>query len=136
MGVYNFKKFLESRSDVQEYVDHILDKMLDGKKLSENESKFLKSFKEDNQDEYFDTFKQKIDTERILDNVKDGEQFYITLYSDRFPGIRSTKEVGKINDDVYQMHSTVDGWQTASLNKDELIKFMVGEIDSLDLDWK
>lgn len=137
--ILKFNKFFEKvnvGSDVQKQVDRILDKMIDGKDLSDNEKTFLKSFKDGNQEEYFDTFKEKLETGEVLDNIQEGELFYITLYSSTHPGVQSTKEVYKINDNKFELNSTVGGWQISILDKEKLIQFIVGEIDSLDLEWE
>ena len=137
--ILKYEKFIESvkvTSDVQNQVDKILDKMIDGEELSDSEKGLLKSFKDDNQEEYFDKFKGKIEAEGTLDNLEDGRYFDLVLYSDKFPNVRSTKEVYKVNDNKFELNSTVDGWQTTILDKEEMVKFMIGEIDSLDLDWE
>lgn len=134
MDIYNFKKFLESKSDTQDYLDSILDKMLNNEKVSSMEKEFLDSFKSNNQEEYFEEFKNKIEKERILDNLKVGGYHDIIKMYPSY-NVKSTKEVYKAGDDEFELNSTSDGWVTAYIDKETLIKYMVGEVDDFDLDW-
>ncbi len=48
---------------------------------------------------------------------------------------RSTKELERVEDDEWFIHSTNHGWETASVTLEEAIKFVKGELSSLDLEW-
>lgn len=134
MRVYRFNRFLESKSETQDYLDIILDKMLRKEELSIMEKEFLDSFKSNNQEEFFEEFKYKIEKEQILDNLKIGGYHDIIKFSPSH-NVKSTKEVYKAGDDEFELNSTSDGWVTTYINKETLIKYMVGEIDDFDLDW-
>lgn len=134
MNVLKFKKFLESNSDSENYLNYILDKMLNNQSLSDRERKFLDSFKSNNQEEFFGEFKDKIEKEQILDNLKIGGYHDIIKFSPSH-NVKSTKEVYKAGDNEFELNSTSDGWVTAYIDKETLIKYMVGEIDDFDLDW-
>ena len=134
---YNqFIRLNEGNSDTEVYLNQILDKILDKVKLSKMEQDFLKSFHDENEVDFYNKFKSKIIKSEYLDNMENGNMFDIIFTHPKMRNIQSTKEVEKINDDLFYIHSTVDGWQTASLTKDQLISLMVGEIDSFSLDWK
>lgn len=119
---------------VEQYLNKILDNILNKRALSKMQRDFLFSFKNDNQEEFFNIFKDKIEKEGILDNVKIGDYYDIVKIS-KFSDSKVTKEVYKVSDNKFELNSTTDGWLTAYLDKEELIKYMVGEIDDLDLDW-
>ncbi len=48
---------------------------------------------------------------------------------------RSTKELERVEDDEWFIHSTNHGWETASVTLEEAIKFVEGDLSILDLDW-
>ena len=135
MKILKYKLFLEQTSNVEEYLNSILDKILNKEEVSKIEKDFLISFKKDNQEEYFQTFKNKIEKERILDDMKVGEYHDIVKIS-KFTNAKVTKEIYKADDDKFVLSSTSDGWLETVLDKETLIKYMVGEVDDLDFDWK
>ena len=135
MKFNEFNKVIEGNSNTEEFLNLILDKMIKGIDPSDLEKEFLKSFSNENENIFYDKFKNKIRNSQYLDNLDKGSMFDIIMFNPRYRNIVSTKEVEKIDDNLFYIHSTVDGWQIAKLNKEELISFMVGEIDSLDLNW-
>ncbi len=48
---------------------------------------------------------------------------------------RSTKELERVEEDEWFIHSTNHGWETASLTLEEAIKFVEGDLSPLDLEW-
>jgi|AntRauTorckE6833_2_1112554.scaffolds.fasta_scaffold02126_6 hypothetical protein len=131
-----FIKLNEGNRDTESFLNYILDKILDKKSLSKMEEEFLRSFYEENEIEFYDKFKSKIENSEYLDNIKIQHSFDLVITHPKMMNLRSTKTVEKMGDDLFYIHSTIDGWKTASLTKDELISFMVGEIDTIDLDWE
>ena len=48
---------------------------------------------------------------------------------------RSTKELERVEDDEWFVHSFNFGWETASLTLEEAVKFIEGDLSPLDLEW-
>lgn len=136
MKIFKFTKFNESISEKEEYLNLILDKILMKKSLSDTEKKFLLSYSKDKSDEFYEKFKNRIEKSRILDNMDKYDVKDIVRFSKYNPELRITKEIEKIDDDEFYIHSTVDGWLTASLSKEELIDYMIGKKDDSDFKWE
>ena len=49
---------------------------------------------------------------------------------------RVTREIEKIEENVFYMHDFGSGWLTAELDLKEAVKFCKGEIKPLDLLWE
>jgi hypothetical protein len=47
----------------------------------------------------------------------------------------STKEIVRVEENKWEIHDTVGGWNIARVNDDELINLFSGEISLMDLDW-
>lgn len=47
--------------------------------------------------------------------------------------LRSTKELDKVNDNLYQINSFTDGWATADLTLDEAVDYCNGK--EVELNW-
>ncbi len=130
-----FNEINESNSDVEEFLNSILDKILIKKPLSNLEKDFLNSYQDKNEDLFYENFKKLIRNSQYLDNLKSGSMFDIVMYNPNHVAV-STKEVEKLSDDEFYIHSTSDGWMTAKLDKEELISLMVGELSTFDLNWE
>ena len=67
-----------------------------------------------------------------LTNMKLGEILDIVFSN----GIaKSTKELERVEEDEWFVHSFSGGWETASLTLEEAIRFVEGTLSTLDLDW-
>ncbi len=135
-NIHNFNRFNESKKEIDDTLDSILDKILSNVKLSLLENEFLNSYYNNNEKSFFEKFKNKLSKMRYLDNLENGKMFDIIMANPKRKNVISTKEVEKINDNEFLVHSTTDGWLTAKLDKDEMVSYMIGEIDSFDLEWE
>ena len=67
-----------------------------------------------------------------LTNMKIGEILDVVFSN----GIaKSTKEIERVDEDKWFVHSFSSGWETASLTLEEAIRFAEGTLSPLDLDW-
>ena len=67
-----------------------------------------------------------------LTNMKLGEILDVVFSN----GIaKSTKELERVEEDEWFVHSFSSGWETASLTLEEAIRFVEGTLSTLDLDW-
>jgi hypothetical protein len=49
--------------------------------------------------------------------------------------LKINKQIDKVNDNLYQIHSFTDGWTTADLTLDEAVDYCDGKINNIDLNW-
>lgn len=49
--------------------------------------------------------------------------------------LKINKQIDKVNDNLYQIHSFTDGWATADLTLDEAVDYFDGKINNIDLNW-
>lgn len=67
-----------------------------------------------------------------LTNMKLGEILDVVFSN----GIaKSTKELERVEEDEWFVHSFSSGWMTASLTTEEAILYVEGKLESFDLQW-
>ncbi len=49
--------------------------------------------------------------------------------------LRSSKELEKVDNDLFYFHDTSHGWNTAELNTSQAVKFIKGETSIFDLNF-
>lgn len=67
-----------------------------------------------------------------LTNMKLGETLDVVFRN----GIaKSTKELERVEENEWFVHSFSSGWETASLTLEEAVRFVEGTLSILDLEW-
>ena len=118
---------------IEKYFNEVLDKInrngIDS--VSKKEKEFLDSYKNGDQEKVL----TKIRKEAIIDDHKIGHQKEWVLRSDN--GMyKITLDVVRFGEDEFQLNSFVDGWLTATVNKQQMMDLYDGKLDRWSLDWE